>query len=114
MKEKPMDYSCKRCGAEMSPAAVAKAFSRGRLVTTCVSCRAKRAVQVGSCRPYQGDFDLDTFQPMKNGQPYKPGKRLCGKADCVADRHIEQPFDFAATYAEVMAFQFGPKQLAIK
>jgi len=86
---------------------IAKALSRGNDYTTCVSCRAKPSFQVGDCRPYQGEVDLDTFAPMKNGKLFKPGKRLCGKADCIADKHIEKPFDFAETYAKIMGEHTG-------
>jgi hypothetical protein len=86
---------------------LAKALSRGRVEQTCSDCRAKRAYQVGRCRPYQGELDLDTLQPMKNGKPFRPGTRLCGNADCVADKHIEKPFDFEETYARIMGEQTG-------
>ena len=86
---------------------LAKALSRGRVDKTCSDCRAKRAYQVGRCRPYQGELDLDTLQPLKNGKPFKPGRRLCGNADCIADKHIEKPFDFAETYAKIMGEHTG-------
>ena len=99
--------SCSRCGIDISPAMLAKALSRGRTDKTCTSCRAQQSFQVGDCRPYQGEVDLDTLQPMKNGQPFRPGKRLCGNADCISKHHIEKPFDFAETYNKVMTFQYG-------
>jgi len=104
---------CSRCGIDVSPVMIAKAASRGQLYTTCVSCRANPQKQLGECRPWSGDFADDLVTPVKNGVPYKPGRRLCGNADCVAAKHIEKPFDFAETYARIMSEHTGLGMFAI-
>jgi hypothetical protein len=38
---------------------------------------------------------------------------LCGKADCVAEKHIEKPFDFAETYARIMSEHTGSGMFTI-
>jgi len=98
---------CTRCGVPINPEMVYKALTRGKTITTCSDCRANPQKQLGECRPWSGDFDVDLVTPMKDGQLYKPGKRLCGKADCVAEKHIEKPFDFNEIYARVMAQHNG-------
>lgn len=41
------------------------------------------------CYPWQGRFAVDLVTPIdENGYPVKPGRRLCGNADCTNSRHI--------------------------
>ena len=43
----------------------------------------------GKCRPHQGRFDDDDTPLKPDGQPFRPGIRLCGKRDCIAKSHIK-------------------------
>ena len=58
----------------------------------CKDCKAKPVRSVTKngflCTPHQGEFDLDTDQPLKNGKPFMPGFRKCGNADCVKSTHV--------------------------
>lgn len=59
----------------------------------CTSCRARRVRTVDKdgdkCYPWQGRFAVDLVTPIdENGYPVKPGRRLCGNADCTNSRHI--------------------------
>ena len=64
----------------------------------CASCTATPAKEYVAytrdgkklwCRPWQGEFD-DQDRPVKDGELYLPGDRLCGHSDCVSKAHIVQ------------------------
>jgi hypothetical protein len=69
---------------------------RGNSHLYCQSCRRKnpeRRIDYGfskPCKPWLGDFDLED-NPMRYGQLYKPGERVCKHRDCVEDSHIVIP-----------------------
>jgi hypothetical protein len=80
---------CVRCGFEWVVANVRKQDNY------CVSCRARKVATVDlggdKCHPWQGMFGSDLITPVDdNGRPVKPGHRVCGNADCVNSRHIEE------------------------
>lgn len=94
--EVPQTIPCPRCGIEMPASTVLKRIVRGSNERRCRDCVATESGSVGSnsrgaayCYPWRGDFDLDTMQPLKaNGEPYMPGVRLCGNADCCNRSHV--------------------------
>lgn len=69
----------------------------------CLECRrSEKRIDYGHsepCIPWRGDFDLDD-NPMKNGQPHKPGERKCNHRDCVQDSHIIEPMSWESLEAE--------------
>ena len=79
---------CIRCGFQWN-------VSKSRLAQGqrffCKSCRsAKRfTVENGAfiCVPHQGQFGEDLVTPYKDGEPYLPGVRICGKQDRVEPLH---------------------------
>jgi len=80
---------CVRCGFEWDVAAQRK------IENYCASCRAKqvRTVDLGGdkCHPWQGMFGADLITPVDEfGRPVKPGHRVCGNADCINGKHIEE------------------------
>lgn len=66
----------------------------------CKACKAKPAQIVKrdgwECRPWGGEIDLDTMQPLKDGKPYLVGFRKCGNADCVKRTHVLTAQDLIA------------------
>lgn len=78
---------CKRCGWVWVQ-------QRKKGNQLCQSCRVKPAqvIQYGEqkCLPWHGDFGVDGVTPFHDGEPYLPGKRICGHSDCVAVNHIEK------------------------
>lgn len=66
-------------------------FGRNYDSDLCPGCKAKPAKQLrtgfGVCVPWQGEVDLDTMQPLKDGLPVFVYERVCGNADCVAKGH---------------------------
>lgn len=105
---------CERCGADIKNETIAKRISRGQAdAYLCSSCVAKPATQINygdttACKPWQGDVDLDTMQPLDDrGRPYLPGARRCGHADCVNRKHIIRQDDPALiTLESLIAEQF--------
>lgn len=86
-----MQTSCTRCGFVFQFHSRAL-FGRDFDTTLCQDCKAK-PVKTSTkngvlCKPWDGEFDLNTSQPLKDGQPYKPGIRTCGHSDCVLNAHI--------------------------
>ena len=80
---------CDRCGQSCDMAAVMKRIQRRGLTgVLCGDCAAKPQRLFGDCVAWQGECDLDTFQPLKNGKPFMLGKRKCGLLDCVNPKHI--------------------------
>ena len=77
---------CYRCGFVW---AVAPKKRRDRML--CQSCRAKPAttIQYGKtrCISWHGLYAADGVTPMLDGEPFMPGERSCGHADCVASGH---------------------------
>lgn len=49
------------------------------------------------CKPWRGEFDLDTNMCMKNGKPYMVGHRSCKHADCVEETHILDEVEYFLT-----------------
>jgi hypothetical protein len=89
-----LETTCPRCGIVWTASAtvIEKRNSRGmKNPLFCEDCLGK--VKKSECRPWTGDVDLDTFAPLQNGKPYKPGIRICGRMDCVASKHIVTPLD---------------------
>jgi hypothetical protein len=87
-REKLKAITCDRCGIqfEVSDDAYTQRLTRG--VTNpdwCSDCRGYNPST--GCRGWSGDVD-DNFMPLKNGKPYLPGLRTCGRVDCVVKAHI--------------------------
>jgi len=58
---------------------------------TCESCRARKVQKVGACLPWHGMFAADMVTPIDDdGTPVLPGKRRCGRLDCIQPTHIER------------------------
>lgn len=82
-------YDCTRCGirCEVSATTLEKRVERG--TANANWCRDCLGLGMRSqCRPWSGDVDPDTFAPIRDGKPYKPGIRTCGRVDCVYAGHI--------------------------
>jgi len=85
---------CERCGLVEETTAEPGEKQTRRRSNLCASCNAKPATTIptayGKCRPHKGPFDADD-NPLDSftGELYRPGKRLCGYADCVEVKHIE-------------------------
>lgn len=92
-------FACSHCGANaLSREAIQKRQSRGSARRICLDCSAakKATLAYGDliCKPWGGDFDLDTLTPLKDGRPFMPGQRICGHKDCIESSHIlGQPND---------------------
>jgi hypothetical protein len=76
--------------------------------TLCNSCKAvpvattKNSKVPTKCLPHVGEFDLDTNQPLDDaGEPFMPGLRRCGNADCVNTNHIMTFFDLEAERLDI-------------
>lgn len=84
---------CDRCGYRQTLylSTFEKRVQRGR-GNKCDSCAARRSTMIRYgkefCFPWGGEFD-DNDNPMKNGELYKPGVRLCGHRDCTNLHHIQ-------------------------
>ena len=86
---------CKRCGIQLTEAAVEKRKSRGTYDGLCFDCRSSKAIYLQYngeiCRAWHGDVDED-FNPIdKKLRLYLPGIRTCGHKDCVNKDHIIPP-----------------------
>lgn len=56
----------------------------------CQSCRARRQSKIGDCIIWHGLYAEDMVTPIDEaGARVLPGKRRCGKIDCVNPKHIE-------------------------
>jgi hypothetical protein len=81
---------CQRCGFSW----VVSPDKRERTDLLCSSCRAvpQKIVQYGNlkCIPHQGEFAEDSVTPMRNGEIFMPGERICNHLDCVNPKHIEK------------------------
>ena len=82
---------CERCGYETTTSS--RNLYRQTRLDLCKSCQAKPSnvvIRNGvACTPHRGEVDLDTMAPLDDqGQPYLPGYRICGMADCVAPSHV--------------------------
>lgn len=81
---------CSRCGIEFEEnrEALSKRVERNsRGLNECRDCRGYVRTRQ-DCRPWTGDINLDSMQPIKDGKPYLPGVRTCGNLDCVNRKHI--------------------------
>lgn len=89
-----LQSTCERCGYvfQFNPRYL---HGRNYDPNLCSNCKAKPTKSITKnglrCVPWDGDFDLDTDQPMRDGQPFMPGKRTCGNADCVNRKHVIKP-----------------------
>ena len=86
-------FACSHCGSNsLSREAIQKRLSRGSTRRLCPDCSAakKTTLAYGDliCKPWAGDFDLDTLAPIKDGFEFMPGERLCGHKDCVEPTHV--------------------------
>ena len=90
-----LDVVCERCGYQRI--VDQRELYRTSNLELCKSCKATPAKSVMKngklCKPHRGEVDLDTMAPLDdNLEPYLPGHRICGMADCVAPSHIlKQP-----------------------
>lgn len=94
--ENYLPATCRRCGYEWSQSR--RQYSPDRAdkkdLTLCQSCRTPPLTMVRQgkndfCTPWQGDFDLDTMQPIDHrGRVVQPGVRTCGHSDCMRKAHI--------------------------
>ena len=77
---------CYRCGFIWI---VAPKKRKDRML--CGSCRAKptTTIQYGKsrCISWNGLYAKDGVTPILDGEPFMPGERTCGHADCVASGH---------------------------
>lgn len=81
---------CTRCGIDITLDALATRRRRNDLSTLCKDCESTPRAKVGMCKPWVGDVDLDTMQPLdERGRVFMPGERLCGNADCVNANHVD-------------------------
>lgn len=82
--------TCQRCGFIFTFHSRYRA--RDYDTSFCKDCKAKPVSVTRKngleCKPWQGEFDLDTDQPMKDGKPYLVGPRICGHSDCVNNAHV--------------------------
>lgn len=89
------DISCDRCGQTVKGNTRETRKRRGDDSRECTDCRRAQAFVITkdgvTCKPWHGDIDLDTMQPLKDGKPYLPGERSCGHSDCVNTDHIQAP-----------------------
>jgi hypothetical protein len=86
-------FACSHCGANaLSREAIQKRISRGSSRRICLDCSASKKTTLAYgdliCKPWSGDFDLDTLAPIKDGLEVMPGPRLCGHKDCVEPSHV--------------------------
>lgn len=96
-----LQATCERCGFVWT---FRVEYQRRNYETTlCKSCTAKPSSKARSrimptlCVPHVGEFDLDTNQPLDDaGEPFMPGHRRCGHADCVNRNHIMSNRDLEA------------------
>jgi hypothetical protein len=83
---------CSQCGQPISKSVLEKRVSRGSDEDRCKDCCAKPVEYLSyrefTCKPWQGEFDWELMVPVDEGQPFMPGYRLCGHADCVLKGHI--------------------------
>jgi hypothetical protein len=83
---------CSQCGQDISRNVLEKRIARGSNETRCKDCSARPVEYLSyrdfTCKPWQGEFDWDLMVPVDEGQPFMPGYRLCGHADCVFKSHI--------------------------
>jgi hypothetical protein len=82
---------CRRCSFRWAVAA----DKRGRKDLLCINCRARKqaVIQYGKlrCEPYEGLVDQELNPIDEQGNLVKPGERICGHKDCMADAHIVLP-----------------------
>jgi hypothetical protein len=86
-------FACSHCGANsLSREAIQKRQSRGSSRRICLDCSASKKTTLAYgdliCKPWGGDFDLDTLAPIKDGHLVMPGERICGHKDCVEPSHV--------------------------
>lgn len=97
MTTRPQDLTCDRCGIGfvLSNAALAKRTQRGNTDSLCPDCETIDKPIIGyydNCRAWQGECD-EFDRPIRNGKLWKPGVRICGRADCVRIAHIQTDMD---------------------
>ena len=102
--QQDQSYDCTRCGLLIPGYVLCKRVTRGNTSTQCADCNAMPSQSEGECRPWAGDIDLDTMQPIRNGKPYMVGKRSCGNADCVRRSHIV--VDWQSLVAEQFSIEY--------
>lgn len=55
----------------------------------CRSCRARKMQKIDGCIVWHGHFAEDMVTPVdEEGSEVLPGKRQCGRLDCVNALHI--------------------------
>lgn len=83
---------CSQCGQQINKKVIEKRVSRGSDEKRCRDCCSKPVEYVSykdfTCKPWQGEFDWELMVPLDGGQPFMPGYRLCGHADCVLRNHV--------------------------
>ena len=87
--------ACKRCGMKVAKETIKTRQKAGNTDVNCRECTRKPATLIKNadksiCMPWQGDIDLDTMQPLKNGRPWMIGPRSCGKSDCMNSKHLKK------------------------
>ena len=106
--------SCERCGMRINVETIQKRLKRNNLNPNCQECSYKQTKVIvnkdgSTCRPWQGEIDLDTMQPMENNKPYMIGTRTCGKLDCCNKSHVKP--SIASTYGYLKGKQITYEQL---
>lgn len=57
----------------------------------CESCRARKRQKVSQCIDWHGHYADDMITPVDDdGLTVLPGKRSCGKSDCVNPAHVKK------------------------
>lgn len=98
-------FVCDRCGFDWV-VDNRESYRQAGKILLCKSCKPGRSETIEKnglvCRPWAGDVDLDTLQPLdKNGDPYLPGIRLCGNLDCVTRAHVLTVADLLAEQHDI-------------
>ena len=91
------DILCEQCGKIIRYDAWSRRKGRGSEDwDKCFDCRATQTYKVSyrhkilgliTCQPWQFEVDAD-LNPIKDGELFRPGLRICGHKDCVNLVHI--------------------------
>lgn len=87
IEEAVLANTCARCGFVWT---LRQPRFVGGLCSSCLALQEK-VLRRGrlACQPWQGRFAADFVTPVNAaGEPVLPGKRYCGKSDCVNPKHI--------------------------
>lgn len=90
-KSEFVDAICERCGIEWVYR-IEYVRRENYDLKRCPDCRAEPRESIRKngiiCQPWHGEYDEDE-NPIKDGELYRPGPRLCGHKDCIRPTHID-------------------------